>query len=141
MVNLSILVADFLEIFRIKEIDKFTPEKMLEQLKNEGSEIVEKWLYKYPDCTEDLMQPIYQYYLADRKVKKQDYTPQSLAMTAAVLSGVKSAKTICDLCAGSGAMSIQAWRCNSTAEFVAIELDETVIPFLIFNILNPVSEF
>lgn len=135
MVNLSILVADFLEIFRIQAIDEFTPEKMLEQLKNEGAEIVEKWLYRYPDCTEDLMQPIYQYYLADRKVKKQDYTPQSLAMTAAVLSGVKSAKTICDLCAGSGAMSIQAWRRNSTAEFVAIELDKTVIPFLIFNML------
>lgn len=70
MANLSILLADFLEVFRIKSINDFTPEMMVEQLRNEGAEIVEKWLYKYPDCTEDLMQPIYQYYLADRKVKK-----------------------------------------------------------------------
>ncbi len=135
MINLSILLADFLEVFRIKSINDFTPEMMVEQLRNEGAEIVEKWLYKYPDCTEDLMQPIYQYYLADRKVKKQDYTPQSLAMTAAVLAGAENAEKICDLCAGSGAMSIQAWRRNSQAEFIAIELDKTVIPFLIFNML------
>ena len=51
MINLSILLADFLEVFRIKSINDFTPEMMIEQLKNEGAEIVEKWLYKYPDCT------------------------------------------------------------------------------------------
>ena len=39
------------------------------------------------DLSTDWMQKIYQYYLADRKEKKQDYTPASLAQFMGLLAG------------------------------------------------------
>ena len=38
------------------------------------------------DLSVDWMQKIYQYYLADRKEKKQDYTPASLALFMGLLA-------------------------------------------------------
>ena len=77
------------------------------------------------------MQKIYQYYLADRKEKKQDYTPQSLARLMGALTG--NADRIVDMCAGSGALIIQKWNQNHDIKFTALEIDENVIPFLLFN--------
>lgn len=84
------------------------------------------------DLSEDWMQKIYQYYLADRKEKMQDYTPKCLAQFLAMLAG--DAEEIVDLCAGSGALIIQRWNRNRDQKFRAYELDENVIPFLIFNL-------
>ena len=84
------------------------------------------------DLTEDWMQKIYQYYLADRKEKMQDYTPKCLAQFLAMLAG--DAEEIVDLCAGSGALIIQRWNRNRDQKFRVYELDENVIPFLIFNL-------
>lgn len=84
------------------------------------------------DLTEDWMQKIYQYYLADRKEKMQDYTPKCLAQFLAMLAG--DAEEIVDLCAGSGALIIQRWNRNRNQKFRVYELDENVIPFLIFNL-------
>lgn len=85
------------------------------------------------DLTQDWMQKIYQYYLADRKEKKQDYTPQSLARLMGALTG--DADRIVDMCAGSGALIIQKWCENPNIRFTAIEYDENVIPFLVFNMV------
>lgn len=84
------------------------------------------------DLTEDWMQKIYQYYLADRKEKMQDYTPKCLAQFLAMLAG--DAEEIVDLCAGSGALIIQRWNRNRDQKFRVYELDENVIPFLLFNL-------
>ena len=75
----------------------------------------------------DWMQMIYQYYLADRKEKKQDYTPSSVAAFMGMLTG--SSDRIVDMCAGSGALIIQKWKQNPDIRFTAIEYDENVIPF------------
>ena len=83
------------------------------------------------DLSIDWMQKIYQYYLADRKEKKQDYTPQSLARLMGALTG--NADRIVDMCAGSGALIIQKWNQNHDIKFTALEIDENVIPFLLFN--------
>ena len=83
------------------------------------------------DLTEDWMQKIYQYYLADREGRKQDYTPKSLAVFMEMLTG--GVNTIIDLCAGSGALTIQNWVRNPNAKYVLYEIDETVIPYLLFN--------
>lgn len=83
------------------------------------------------DLTQDWIQKIYQYYLADRKEKKQDYTPQSLARLMGALTG--DADRIVDMCAGSGALIIQKWTQNPNIEVTALEIDENVIPFLLFN--------
>lgn len=85
------------------------------------------------DLSEDWLQKIWQYYLADRKEKKQDYTPASVARFMGMLAG--DSDRIVDMCAGSGALIIQKWQQNPDIMFTAIELDENVIPFLIFNMV------
>ena len=85
------------------------------------------------DLSIDWMQMIYQYYLADRKEKKQDYTPSSIAKFMAMLTG--ESDRIVDMCAGSGALIIQKWCENPNIRFTAIEYDENVIPFLLFNMV------
>lgn len=85
------------------------------------------------DLSVDWMQMIYQYYLADRKEKKQDYTPKSLAQFMGMLAG--DDEITVDMCAGSGALIIQKWNQNHDAKFKAIEIDSAVIPFLLFNMV------
>lgn len=85
------------------------------------------------DLSTDWLQKIYQYYLADRKEKKQDYTPASIAQFMGMLAG--SSDKVVDMCAGSGALIIQKWVQNSDIQFIAIEYDENVISFLIFNMV------
>lgn len=91
----------------------------------EFSELVEN------DLAKDWLQMIFQYYNADRKEKKQDYTPKCLAQFLSRLIG-ESAETI-DLCAGSGALTIQRWVENPDTVFTLYEIDENVIPYLLFN--------
>lgn len=85
------------------------------------------------DLSIDWMQMIYQYYLADRKEKKQDYTPKSLARFMGMLAGYSN--DIVDMCAGSGALIIQKWSQKPDTRFTALEIDENVIPFLLFNMV------
>jgi type I restriction enzyme M protein len=85
------------------------------------------------DLETDWLQKIYQYYLADRDEKKQDFTPSSLAEFIGMLAG--ESEHIVDLCAGSGALIIQKWKQNKNVSFTAMELDENVIPFLLFNLV------
>lgn len=85
------------------------------------------------DLSIDYIQKVYQYYLADRKEKKQDYTPKSLAKLIAILAMSKDKKII-DMCAGSGSLTIQAWNLDKDIVVECLEFDETVIPFLLFNL-------
>lgn len=84
------------------------------------------------DLSVDWLQMVYQYYYADRKEKKQDYTPKCAAKLLSRLIG-DSTETI-DLCAGSGALSIQRWNEMQEMSYRLYEIDERVIPFLLFNL-------
>lgn len=84
------------------------------------------------DLTKDWLQMIFQYYQADRKNKMQDYTPKSVAEFMSLLAG-DNIDTIIDMCAGSGALTIQKWNMNNNLKFELYELDTNVIPFLLFN--------
>lgn len=84
------------------------------------------------DLSKDWLQMVYQYYLADRKEKKQDYTPKSIAKLMEMLVG--ATESCIDLCAGSGALAIQKWIENPNQEFVLYEADTNVIPYLLFNL-------
>lgn len=86
------------------------------------------------DLTVDWLQMIFQYYHADRKEKKQDYTPKSIAEFMSRLIG-NSDGIIVDMCAGSGALTIQRWALNPSQRFRLLELDEKVIPYLLFNLV------
>lgn len=50
----------------------------------------------------------------------------------AKLSG--NGDTVIDLCAGSGALTIQKWNENHNQRFLLYELDENVIPYLLYNL-------
>lgn len=81
---------------------------------------------------EDELQKIFQYYYADRKEKMQDYTPKSIAGLCAAETENRG-RVVYDLCAGSGALTIQKWVRTPGKTFICEELDERVIPFLLFN--------
>lgn len=84
------------------------------------------------DLSKDYLQKIFQYYYSDRDEKCQDFTPFSISKLVAELAG--TGKVIYDLCSGSGALTIQAWANNPEAIFICEELDENVIPSLLFNL-------
>lgn len=86
------------------------------------------------DLSIDWMQKIFQYYEADRKEKKQDYTPRTLAMLAGKLVENEREKTVLDLCAGSGALTIQKWNSNHKLNFVCVEIDKKAVSLLLFNL-------
>ena len=128
--ELKELTESLLSILEL-ESTKMLPEKLFQVVRDNDFQIYEKFVAAVPDLGTDWLQMVFQYYLADRKVKMQDYTPKSLARFAGKLMG--SSEVIVDLCAGSGALSIQSWVLNPDARFELYELDETVIPFLLFN--------
>lgn len=116
------------EISDVSELGEAIPEKM------NDVNTFQKWADLVPDMTTDNLQPIFQYYMADRKEKMQDYTPKSLALAACMVAGVHNARSVYDMCAGSGALTIQAWNINPECRFICQEFDERVIPFLLFNL-------
>lgn len=81
----------------------------------------------------DYIQRMYQFYLADREEKSQDFTPPSLADLCATLTSNKG-KTL-DLCGGVGRLTIEHNKLHNQ-EYLIEELDENVIPFLIFNLAH-----
>lgn len=83
------------------------------------------------DLSVDELQKVYQYYQADRKNLKQDYTPKSLAK---LVSRLVQNDNVIDMCCGSGALTIQRWCVKPDTKFTLYEFDENVIPYLLFNL-------
>jgi hypothetical protein len=131
-------VMSYLEVENIDEMSK----KIFELVMKNDDIFYEKFLGLFDISSEDLvqvsevlsedfMQKIFQYYLADRKEKMQDYTPLTLARFVGMLAGED--KNVIDMCAGSGALTIQKWNLDHDKNFLLYEFDENVIPILIFN--------
>lgn len=85
------------------------------------------------DLSRDWLQMIYQYDAADRKEKKQDFTPANLGAFMSSLAG--DAGVMIDMCAGSGALTIQRWNQNHEQRFILYEVDQNVISYLLFNLV------
>lgn len=136
--ELKELTADILKMFSIHNV-KELPAAIMKQYVGDNLGITQQnifteYLSLCPDLTIDYMQPIHQFYNADRETKKQDYTPKSLAKLLARLVNNKNEKWCCDYCAGSGALTIQKWTESPNIKFWCEELDENVIPLLLFNL-------
>lgn len=82
--------------------------------------------------SKDWLQALWQYYEADRTEKKQDYTPKSLCKLVSTLVG--DCETVYDCCGGSGALTLQNLKDKAISNVYIEELDENVIPFLLFNL-------
>ncbi len=121
------------EIFGIAEITEL-PDKLFDVCINNQHEYMERFVSVIEDLSIDWLQKIFQYYEADRKEKKQDYTPPSLARFVGMLTETTDEKAVYDLCAGSGALTIQKWNQNKNLLFLCYEYDKKVIPILLFNL-------
>lgn len=130
------LVTNFKDIIGVDELTDKATDKFLDIVTDSEklNDLCGKWIEICPDLETDNMQKIFQYYFADRKEKMQDYTPKSLAYAVAKLSETDDEKVCLDLCAGSGALTIQKWAANNELSFICKEYDKRVIPFLLFNL-------
>ena len=82
----------------------------------------------------DYLQKIWQFFMADRENKKQDFTPKSLGKLLSKLTESENEEWVYDMCSGSGSLTIQKWCSNKELKFVCEELDANLIPFLLFNL-------
>lgn len=131
--ELSQIRDKFTELLKIDDMSKAS-EKLMLMLGKERDAFFDGFLQFTGDLKSDNLQPIFQYYFADRKEKMQYFTPQSLAKALCRIVGVEDAASCYDMCAGSGALTIQAWNINKNLHFICEEYDERVIPFLIANL-------
>ena len=116
--------------FEIEDIS-LMPEAIKSTVKNNNFSVYDKIIDKGINLDIDFLQIVFQYYEADRENKKQDYTPKTLAQFVGELT--KDSDTIIDMCAGSGALTIQRWLKNKETKFELWEYDEKVIWYLMFN--------
>ena len=130
-IELNMLTKRVIELFGIHSVKELGSALMsnLENynLLNKFKEIVEN------DLSKDWLQMIYQYHEAERKEKKQDFTPESLGKLLTTLLG--DANQTIDMCAGTGALTIQRWNDNPGQEFILLEVDSNIIPYLLFNLV------
>ena len=120
----------FLKLCNVDKVSEVA-EKLFEvTLKNETG-FYENFL-QITDDSRDWLQALWQYYEADRTDKKQDYTPKSLCRLVSALCG--DCSTVYDCCGGSGALTLQVLKDKNISAFYIEELDEKVIPFLLFNL-------
>ncbi len=130
--ELSELTQKISDIFGVSDVGDLGDEMLKVLLTGETEKIV-KVKDTLPDLTTDWLQAIYQYWLADRDDKKQDYTPKGISYLTARLATLSDG-TIQDVCAGSGALTIAVWSIDQSRDFECIEFDENVMPFLLFNL-------
>lgn len=129
--ELKELTEKVIGLLEIKDIDEMS-EKLFDAVKSNNEKIYDDFSELVEnDLSVDWLQMIFQYYQADRKEKMQDYTPKTLADFMGKLAG--DSKNIIDMCAGSGALTIQKWNRNHDLKFILYEFDENVMPFLLFN--------
>ena len=123
-------ILDIFEVENIGELANKLPELLIRADKN-------SYLTQYIELVgvdgRDMLQSAYQFWLADREGKKQDYTPKSLGRLVAALGG-SNASIIFDACAGSGALTIACWEQKPELKFVCWEMDKQVIGFLLLNL-------
>lgn len=132
--ELKELTQNILKIFKIDSHAGLTEQIMKILESPRCHDVFNSFLELCPDLSVDWLQRVYQFYCADRKEKKQDYTPVTLSKMVAMLTNVKSVKTVYDCCSGSGSLTIQQWVLHPDSHFVCEELDENVIPILLFNL-------
>lgn len=130
--ELKQLCEKTLDIFKIKDMSELS-NALFDVCRNNDTEKLRDFADTVQDLSVDWLQKIFQYYEADRKEKMQDYTPKSLADFLGLLVGDDT--EIIDMCAGSGALTIQKWNRNHDTAFKLYEYDEKVIPYLIFNMM------
>ena len=104
--------------------------------------VFKEFLKLEKDVSYDWFRQYFEEEQAERKTKKQDFTPQSLCELLCALTG--SAYSNYDVCSGTGGITITKWWSDCVKEnpltykpsehiYVCEELSDRSIPFLLFN--------
>ena len=128
--ELKALTTEFRKLIGSDDICTAIRDILFSERKNEVLDQYVKLINE--DLETDELQKIFQYYHADRKEKKQDFTPKSIGRLCASITKTDG-DVVYDLCAGSGSLTIQKWVQNRHKTFICEELDQNVIPILLFN--------
>lgn len=109
------------------------PQIMLDIMLNpiERESILDEFLKNEQDLSYEWFQMYFENEHADRKVKKQDFTPNSVSKLGAKIIG--ESDRYFEATAGTGGMMIQYWNLHPHAYFELEELSDRAIPFLLFN--------
>ena len=97
--ELKELCESTLNFFGIENVSKLG-EKLLETVLSNDHEKFRQFSDMVDDLTVDWLQKIFQYYEADRKELKQDYTPLSLCKLLSELTEIDG-NVVYDICAGT----------------------------------------
>lgn len=121
------------------------PAKLMEILfnKSDREDLFKKFLKHETDVSYEWFMNYFEEEQADRKNKKQDFTPQAVSK---MLSKLCNGNSYFEVAAGTGSIMIQAWqehRLNdspitykpSNYWYHVEELSDRAIPFLLFNML------
>lgn len=115
------------------------PDKLLQVLEaNEHGAICE--LLTAQGLEHDLLRDYFQNEHSDRDKLKQDYTPDCLCSLVAQMTTQDYVdcypRSIADICAGTGALSIALWNLYPDAFFHCEEVASRVIPVLLLNLCS-----
>lgn len=115
--------------------------------KEERERIFRLFLEEEWDVSYDWFHTYFQEEQADRKVKKQDFTPQSIAklLTALTGSNVNGGGMRLDVASGTGGLIIDRWHQDRMSHspfeykpsmyfYQCEELSDRALPFLLFNL-------
>lgn len=109
------------------------PEKVMGILLDEEKrvKIFDKFLAVESDLSFDWFTNYFQEGSSNRKKMMQDFTPKELTQLCADLLG--DFNSCLDVCAGTGGLTIAAWREHRQAAFYVEELSRQAFPLLLFN--------
>lgn len=120
------------------------PQKMLEKMLDDAkrNKLFDSFLEHETDLSYEWFQSYFENEHSDRKVKKQDFTPNSVSDLLARLSG--QSNKYFESTAGTGGIMIQHWQKQRSSIHPMLydprsywyqveELSDRAIPFLIFN--------
>lgn len=115
--------------------------------KEERKHIFRLFLEEERDVSYDWFHTYFQEEQADRKVKKQDFTPQSIAKLLTALNGsdVNDDGMRLDVASGTGGLTIDRWHQDRMSHspfeykpsmyfYQCEELSDRALPFLLFNL-------
>lgn len=95
--------------------------RILDELMSLGEDLDHDWFTEYFEVNH-----------ANKSKMAQDFTPRAVADLLAGL--LPEAKTVGDVCAGTGGLTIGYWNRHPEASFVCYEISERAIPLLLLNL-------
>lgn len=119
------------KILGIKESYEL-PDRMMELLINNTTELFEKFLKLENDLSYDWFTDYFQEQHSNRDSLMQDFTPKELTKLIPMLEDKYN--SVADVCCGTGGLTISAWNNNPNAFFYCEELSTRAFPLLLFNL-------